>query len=78
MTRPPDPATKTGRARIARMARRHGYFHNHEEFTVAVKCPLCSERVSGHQPAPGESVTKALDALMATHLQYDCPKGPQQ
>ncbi|MEV0617654.1 hypothetical protein AB0I81_30335 [Nonomuraea sp. NPDC050404] len=76
--RPPNPATKTGRARIARQARRHGYFHDRENFTISVNCPLCRERVSGGQPGYGESVVKALDALMDTHLMHDCPKGPQQ
>ncbi|MEV0149764.1 MULTISPECIES: hypothetical protein [unclassified Nonomuraea] len=78
MTRNPNPATKTGRAQLARQARRHGYFHDRENFTIGVTCPLCEERVRGDQPGYGESVTKALDALMDTHLLRDCLKGPQQ
>ncbi|MGI5281739.1 hypothetical protein ACQEVF_59360 [Nonomuraea polychroma] len=73
-----NPATKTGRAQIARKAREHGYFHDRDNFTIAVTCPLCREKVSGAEPRYGESVTKALDALMDAHLLHDCEHGPQQ
>ncbi|TDD30186.1 hypothetical protein E1286_46085 [Nonomuraea terrae] len=74
----PSPNTKTGRAAIARQARRHGYFHDRDNFTIAVACPLGRERASGAQPGHGQSVIQALDALMDDHLLHDCSKGPQQ
>ncbi|GAA1768647.1 hypothetical protein [Nonomuraea bangladeshensis] len=76
--RPPDPATKTGRAQIARQARRHGYSHNREEFEIGVTCPLCQEKVRGPENRYGQTVIQALDELMNDHLLRYCPKGPQQ
>lgn len=78
MTSSPNPNTKTGRTAIARRARQHGYFHDRTNFTIAVTCPLCQQKPSGAEPRYGQSVIKALDALMDTHLLHDCPKGPQQ
>lgn len=74
----PNPSTKTGRAQIARQARRNGYFHNRENHTISIPCPLCQEKPSGPEPRYGESVIKTLDALMDNHLFRYCPKGPQQ
>ncbi|QFY09571.1 hypothetical protein GBF35_25575 [Nonomuraea phyllanthi] len=78
MTRPPNPATKTGRIRIAQQARRHGFSHFREEFEVGVKCPLCNETVRGAEPRGRQTYIQVLDALMYDHLLRYCPKGPQQ
>ncbi|PRX66188.1 hypothetical protein B0I32_106324 [Nonomuraea fuscirosea] len=72
MSSSPNPATKTGRAAIARKARSHGYFHDTNNHTIGVNCPMCRERVEGSEPGHGEIVTSTLDALMDTHLLYDC------
>ncbi|MEV4748974.1 hypothetical protein AB0K21_21570 [Streptosporangium sp. NPDC049248] len=74
----PNPNTKTGRAQLARHARRFGHFHDRAKATIAITCPLCKDRPSGPEPRYGESVNQALDALLDTHLLYDCPKGPQK
>lgn len=73
----PEARTKTGRARIAKRARQHGYFHDRDKFQIAVKCPLCREKVETAQPPYGESIIRALDAAMEDHLRRDCEHGPQ-
>ncbi|MFF0770903.1 hypothetical protein ACFYUK_18605 [Nonomuraea wenchangensis] len=78
MTRVPDPATKGGRAKLARQARAHGFFHDRDNFEIGVKCPLCREKVSGPEPCGRQTYIQVLDALMNDHLLRYCPKGPQR
>ncbi len=74
----PETRTKTGRARIAKRARQHGYFHDRENFKVGVRCPLCTERIWTRQPSPSQTAIQVLDAAMELHLRSDCQHGPQQ
>lgn len=74
----PETRTKTGRARLARQARKGGYFHDQKKFEISVKCPLCDDKVVAVEPRRDESTTKALDSAMDTHLLFDCQYGPQQ
>ncbi|MEU8195329.1 hypothetical protein AB0C10_16260 [Microbispora amethystogenes] len=74
----PETRTKTSRARVARRARQHGYFHDRDSSQIAVNCPLCREKVETAQPRGGESIIRALDAAMEDHLRRDCEHGPQQ
>ena len=68
--------------RLARQARRYGYFCSGRGqlhgSTLTVCCPRCAERVSIEfsQYQYGASVPRTLDAAVIAHLQLDeCPGG---
>lgn len=76
-----NPATKTGRAQLARKARQHGYYDVPSKpgqwRQLQVNCPLCRQLVSAAWES-GKSVNALLGAAMDDHLLHDCEHGPQQ
>ncbi|MDP9843348.1 hypothetical protein [Streptosporangium lutulentum] len=76
-----NPNTKTGRAQLARRARRNGHFDHParpgQPRRLEVLCPLCLQMASTAWES-GKTTIALLDAAMDNHLLHDCTKGPQQ
>jgi hypothetical protein len=64
--------TKTATLKLARSARRHGYFDTGR--TLWVSCPICRERVETDR-YPNMSIVRQLDAAILLHLEsyHDAP-----
>ena len=71
--------TRTEAKRLARLARRHGYFDNHYSRSTAgprllwVYCPLCHRRVEAEHSLYAGTISAQLDAAVLYHLDGDCP-----